>query len=148
RETDVGNQASKTTEGTAGYVECRCCGVPMVGAPGDTCDACHTDGSACDGERCDHSACDSSRAWHCFTGHCDGSGCEYPGECEGKSRYVRPDEITPGMLIYLAGTSTTPSRVVAVGEPTHALAGAHGGIRLTVETYTMDGGRWLPPRDV
>lgn len=30
-----------------------------------------------------------TRAWHCFTAHCDGTGCTYPGECQEKDDTFR-----------------------------------------------------------
>lgn len=49
--------------------DCPCCGQPVYG-PSGVCDTCAND-------------CDPSTSWHCFTGHCDGSGCTFLGECEG-----------------------------------------------------------------
>lgn len=63
----------------AGYVECACCGVVIVGRPGDVCAACAPCREA--GE-----PVPAGDNWHCFTGHCEGSGCTYPGECEGRTR--------------------------------------------------------------
>jgi len=31
---------------------------------------------------CEETDCDPAQTWHCFTGHCDGSGCSFHGECE------------------------------------------------------------------
>jgi hypothetical protein len=49
--------------------DCNCCGQPSYAAA-PTCRGCQ------DG-------CDPLDTWHCFTGHCDGSECGYPGECQG-----------------------------------------------------------------
>ncbi|MCX5237240.1 hypothetical protein OG824_18740 [Streptomyces prunicolor] len=51
-----------------GAHDCECCGVHIMNAR--ECDTCQ------DGE------CDPAESWHCFTGHCDGSGCTFEGECE------------------------------------------------------------------
>lgn len=59
---------------TTGYVDCACCGITIIGHQGSNCDACLV---ACQSEP---TAAEGN--WHCFTGHCDGSGCTYPGECE------------------------------------------------------------------
>lgn len=50
-------------------IDCLCCGVPTY----DACGKCVS---------CESGECDPADTWHCFTGHCDGSGCSYPGECE------------------------------------------------------------------
>lgn len=58
-------------------INCACCGIDMIGEPGDVCDGClfgTRDGSG--------NGCNRAITWHCFTGHCDGSGCTYEGECE------------------------------------------------------------------
>jgi hypothetical protein len=55
-------------------VNCACCGYPIMGLAGDACRSCGDD---------EH---DPAETWHCHTGHCDGSGCTYPGECEGAER--------------------------------------------------------------
>lgn len=49
--------------------DCSCCGQHTYDAR-ELCDACAN-------------GCDPSESWHCFTGHCEGSGCTYLGECEG-----------------------------------------------------------------
>lgn len=64
------------------------------------------------------------------------------------AKYVKPHEINVGDLIYLAHSSSTPSKVVEIGEPTHALAGQHGALALTVETYSLYRGVWLAPRRI
>lgn len=67
---------------TTGYVDCSCCGVTIIGAPGANCDGCKDGDGTGDG-------CDPAGTWHCFTGHCDGSGCTYPGECHETSETFR-----------------------------------------------------------
>jgi hypothetical protein len=49
----------------------------IVGVAGDKCDGCKNGDGEGAGE-----GCDMATTWHCFTAHCDGSGCTYPGECE------------------------------------------------------------------
>jgi hypothetical protein len=52
--------------------DCPCCGQPVYSSDQDErCWGCHP-----------LAECDPEQSWHCFTGHCDGSGCTYPGECE------------------------------------------------------------------
>lgn len=64
---------------SVGMVACGCCSRDIVGRPGDRCEGCrYGDGGNGPGD-----GCDFSTSWHCFTGHCDGSGCSYEGECEG-----------------------------------------------------------------
>jgi hypothetical protein len=71
----VGSERVEIMSEIIGYVECACCGVTMMGLPADRCEDCR---KACiDGE-----PVATSENWHCFTAHCDGSGCSYPGECE------------------------------------------------------------------
>lgn len=64
-------------EVSSGYVDCACCSITVIGVKGSKCDGCK-DG---DGEGAGY-GCDMATTWHCFTFHCDGSGCTYPGECE------------------------------------------------------------------
>lgn len=56
-------------------VECACCSAVIMGTSGDKCDGCKDGDGTGEG-------CNPADTWHCFTGHCDGSGCTYPGECE------------------------------------------------------------------
>ncbi|MEU1309182.1 hypothetical protein ABZ419_09835 [Streptomyces cinnamoneus] len=51
-----------------GAHDCECCGMPSMNA------------REC--ESCRNEDCDPANSWHCFTGHCDGSGCTFEGECE------------------------------------------------------------------
>ncbi|MFJ2115141.1 hypothetical protein ACIOEX_25140 [Streptomyces sp. NPDC087850] len=60
--------------GPEGYAPCLCCGQDVVSRW--LCEGCTHDYPG------DEDECDKKTAWHCFTGHCDGSGCGYPGECE------------------------------------------------------------------
>lgn len=62
---------------TPGYIACACCGQDIIGIPGDKCDGCRNGDGEGAGE-----GCDLATAWHCYTAHCDGTGCTYPGECE------------------------------------------------------------------
>lgn len=62
---------------TPGYIACACCGQDIIGIPGDKCDGCRNGDGEGAGE-----GCDPATTWHCFTAHCDGTGCTYPGECE------------------------------------------------------------------
>lgn len=58
--------------------DCPCCG--QVVYTDDTthlCAGCHAHHFG------DEPECYPGNTWHCFTGHCDGSGCTYMGECEG-----------------------------------------------------------------
>ncbi|MEU3265099.1 hypothetical protein [Streptomyces bacillaris] len=52
-----------------GAHNCDCCGNAVYGRR--YCEGCNRDGD-----------CDNSQAAHCFTGHCDGTGCSFEGECE------------------------------------------------------------------
>lgn len=64
-----------------GYVDCECCGITFIGLPGEACDGCRSAG--CDlGVNGTGETVATAENWHCFTAHCDGSGCSYPGECE------------------------------------------------------------------
>jgi hypothetical protein len=54
--------------------KCGCCGKPTYAVA--NCSGCDDD-------------CDPVETWHCFTGHCDGSGCSYSGECQGLPHPVR-----------------------------------------------------------
>lgn len=65
-----------------GYTKCVCCGQDIVAAW--LCEHCHPETRECPGpEFCEYTEeCDASGAWHCFTAHCDGSGCTREGECE------------------------------------------------------------------
>lgn len=58
--------------------------------------------------------------------------------------YLAVHEVMPGDYIYLARTSSTPSRVVAVRNPAHALAGAYGATVFEVETYITARRRFHP----
>ncbi|MBT2544492.1 hypothetical protein J7E99_28285 [Streptomyces sp. ISL-44] len=51
-----------------GAHDCECCGMHIMNAR--ECEACRNED------------CDPANSWHCFTGHCDGSGCAFEGECE------------------------------------------------------------------
>ncbi|WP_409238390.1 hypothetical protein [Streptomyces sp. PA5.6] len=62
------------TSGPKGAAACLCCGQDVVGRW--LCEGCTHDYPG------DEDECNAKTAWHCFTGHCDGSGCTYPGECE------------------------------------------------------------------
>jgi hypothetical protein len=65
-----------------GYTPCVCCGLDIISAW--LCEHCHPETRECPGPDCTgDDECDRSSTWHCFTGHCDGSGCAYEGECEG-----------------------------------------------------------------
>ncbi|MFJ1700446.1 hypothetical protein ACIOHC_36245 [Streptomyces sp. NPDC088252] len=70
------NDAVRLTT-TPGYIACACCGVDIIGVSGDKCGGCKNGDGEGAGE-----GCDMTTTWHCFTAHCDGSGCTYPGECE------------------------------------------------------------------
>jgi hypothetical protein len=59
-------------------------------------------------------------------------------------RYLAAHEVQPGDLIYLAHSSTTPSRVTEVREPSHALAAAYGATVFEVETYISEWRRFHP----
>lgn len=67
-----------------GYVECACCGITVIGYPGARCNACLV--------ACGAGPVATEGNWHCFTGHCDGSGCTYPGECESDDPDSEPDD--------------------------------------------------------
>ncbi|MEU2111534.1 hypothetical protein [Streptomyces sp. NPDC019507] len=51
-----------------GAHDCECCGMHIMNA------------HEC--ETCREGDCDPAESWHCFTNHCDGSGCTFEGECE------------------------------------------------------------------
>lgn len=75
---DDGSELGAVAYGApVGYVACACCSLEMIGRPGERCEGCRGGSGDGSGE-----GCDAATAWHCFTAHCDGSGCSYPGECE------------------------------------------------------------------
>jgi len=66
---------------------CDCCGIEVVGRR--QCREC----------RENPEACDPAVTWHCFTDHCDGSGCTFEGECEPahEVRVWREDGVLVGL---------------------------------------------------
>lgn len=96
---------------TTGYVACACCGVDIIGVSGAKCDGCREG----DG---DGQGCDTANTWHCFTGHCDGSGCTYPGECEENNDTFRDYHAFDRVKI-VDSSPTAPglSGTVTVGRP-------------------------------
>ncbi|MET9642529.1 hypothetical protein [Streptomyces syringium] len=54
-----------------GYHDCDCCSRTILGAR--YCEGCPRD---------EWEACDPANSNHCFTDHCDGTGCSFAGECE------------------------------------------------------------------
>ncbi|MGI5530171.1 hypothetical protein ACQEVX_23115 [Streptomyces syringium] len=54
-----------------GYHDCDCCGQTIIDAR--YCDGCPRD---------EWEACNPAESNHCFTQHCDGTGCTFEGECE------------------------------------------------------------------
>ncbi|WKU46762.1 hypothetical protein Q3V23_23355 [Streptomyces sp. VNUA116] len=54
-----------------GYHDCDCCGRTIIDAR--YCDGCPRDA---------WEACNPAESNHCFTDHCDGTGCTFEGECE------------------------------------------------------------------
>ncbi|MCC3766470.1 hypothetical protein [Streptomyces sp. UNOC14_S4] len=85
-ETEYGQNCDEDLPALIAYVEhvkksgpedparCLCCGQDVMSVW--LCDGCTHDYPG------DEDECNRSTSWHCFTGHCDGSGCTYPGECE------------------------------------------------------------------
>jgi hypothetical protein len=80
-----------------GMRACDCCGDLTFGPFDDEYFKCSP---------CEDTECDPAHTNHCFTGHCDGSGCGYYGACslrwDYEAEFVYEPEDRPGLKVEIA----------------------------------------------